>query len=419
MRACLILSHPRPRAPGRVAAPERLGHHALESRGDRGRIEALGLFQSRRHDSTDEREAGARGEPGQLAVAFFVWPIDPQLAVEREQVEHEQPYRLLEPQPLDVAYAPEASHHLLEGERAPGRVDGDHFAVEDGVAVAEARRCLGDLGQALRDLVEAARKDSHAAGRMMDLHARAIDFVLDSETRAENRESVGDRARRLREHRAQRPRMGDAVGGGGREGARRRPSFAIFAVGGTAASPPAPPTFTGAAPALAPASRAATWGGWRRDCASRPTSPSSMCIRRTSSTGRPAIFAIASSIMPSLIPWRISPISTLAAYFASSAVIRANSSRSPSSLRRRALRPSMSAISSNSRLTSVSVSVGSGSSRPQPDQHLDRLAEVVRGGEDVLALILAAAKRGDDFPYRAAAHVAAASPRPARARGRP
>ena len=60
--------------------------------------------------------------------------------------------------------------------------------------------------------------------------------------RAENREGVGDRARRLREHRAQRARMRDGLGGGGRERARRRPSFAAAPSAERAASPSAPPT---------------------------------------------------------------------------------------------------------------------------------------------------------------------------------
>ncbi len=42
---------------------------------------------------------------------------------------------------------------------------------------------------------------------------------------------------------------------------------------------------------------------------------------------------------------------------------------------------------------------------PQPHHHLDRLAEVGCGGEDVLALVLSAAERGGDLPHRAAAHV--------------
>ena len=42
---------------------------------------------------------------------------------------------------------------------------------------------------------------------------------------------------------------------------------------------------------------------------------------------------------------------------------------------------------------------------PQPHHHLDRLAEVGCGGEDVFALVLAAAERGGDFPHRAAADV--------------
>jgi hypothetical protein len=43
--------------------------------------------------------------------------------------------------------------------------------------------------------------------------------------------------------------------------------------------------------------------------------------------------------------------------------------------------------------------------RPQPHHHLDRLAEVGRGGEDVFALVLAAAERGGNLPHCAAAHV--------------
>ena len=42
---------------------------------------------------------------------------------------------------------------------------------------------------------------------------------------------------------------------------------------------------------------------------------------------------------------------------------------------------------------------------PQPHHHLDRFAEVGCGGEDVLALVFAAAERGGDFPHRAPAHI--------------
>ena len=117
------------------------------------------------------------------------------------------------------------------------------------MAVAQAGGRLGHLGQALRYFVEAARKDSHAAGRVMNLHARAVDLVLDGDTRAEHREGVGDRARRLREHRAQRARMRDGLGGGGRERARRRTAIGAdgFAVRSAGACRPGPGARAGAA----------------------------------------------------------------------------------------------------------------------------------------------------------------------------
>ena len=48
-----------------------------------------------------------------------------------------------------------------------------------------------------------------------------------------------------------------------------------------------------------------------------------------------------------------------------------------------------------------------GISRPKLEQHRDRLAEICRGGEYILALILSARHRRDDLPNRAAAYLEA------------
>ena len=307
------------------------------------------------------------------------------------------------PQPLDIAHAPEPPHDFLKGERLAGRIDGDHFSVEDGVAVAEALSRLGDLGQAGRDLVEPARKDSHAAGRVMDLYARAIDLVLDGEARAQNRECVGDRARRLREHRAQRPCMRDAVGGGGREGARRRPSFAGVAAagaGGVAARS------GGASRCGAPAGAACGDVG---RLAQELRQPSHVALQHM----HPAHFV---DRPPGHLRQRFQQ-QTLAHPMAHLAnqhlgrVLRFQRGHPREKLAQPLeLAPARAASLDFRDLLKRVADLGErqgwfGLVAPKPHHHLDRLAEVGRGGEDVFALVLTPAKLGGDFPYRAAAHV--------------
>ena len=277
------------------------------------------------------------------------------------------------------------------------------------MAVAQARGRLGDLGQAGRDFVEAARKDSHAAGRVMDLHARAIDLVLDSDARAENRERVGDRARRLREHRAQRARMRDGFSGGGRERARRRQSRASRAVVGADGG------FTGRSRdgACAPAARAragAAGGdvGRLAQGLRQPPNVSLQHVHAAHLVHRP----------PGHLRQRLEhqalahPVAHLADQHLGRVFRLERGHAGEEIVEPFELAPPRAASLDLSDLFERAADLGERERRlrldgPQPHHHLDRLAEVGRGGEDVLALVLAAAERGGDFPHRSAAHVQA------------
>ena len=180
--------------------------------------------------------------------------IDRQRAVEREHVEHVQLQRLLDARFLDLASAPKPPHQILKRGRPPRRVDADHFAVEDRVTRADSIHNLDHVGNALGDLIQPARENSHAAifvARMMYLHARAVELVLERQLRAQRRERFGDIVNRKREHRLERL---DA-----RAHSAKTSLAADFSV---------------------PARRAQIIR------TTRPRSASSMCMRRTSATGR-------------------------------------------------------------------------------------------------------------------------------------
>ena len=245
----------------------------------------------------------------------------------------------------------------------------------------------------------------------MNLHARAVEFMFERDAIAEDPERFGDVGRRLREHRLER-RAGDArstaasssvpVDGSciqsrrrARVVRRRIRRARMFGAGG----------------ARAAVARSAP--------TTRPTSASSMFARRSRRPDAPPSSRSLRASGPRSCRGASRRIRIFARYLPSSALARSNRSAQRVELaaariapfdrrnRREALaRPRSASASAQARLA-------------QPQQHLDRLAEIGRRREDLLALILASGHRRDDLPDRAPADLQASFRRPAPARGRP
>src|SRR5205823_8611467 len=91
---------------------------------------------------------------------------------------------------------------LLEGQRPPGAVECQDFAVQDERSGRElASRRLDDAGQAPGDVGEAARPDPDSIAVAVELDARAVVLVLERGGPAVGLEHLIEIRRDLRQHR--------------------------------------------------------------------------------------------------------------------------------------------------------------------------------------------------------------------------
>src|SRR5262249_53479354 len=112
--------------------------------------------------------------------------IDGQSAVEREQIKQMQPDRLLSAQSLDVLDPPKAAHELLKRQWARQRIDRDDFTIQNRRTLAKLLDHVDHFRQACGDFVHAPRKNASRTFAVMDLHAGAIELVLERELRPEH-----------------------------------------------------------------------------------------------------------------------------------------------------------------------------------------------------------------------------------------
>src|SRR5436309_3309479 len=165
-------------AAGLVGAGEVLRHHALVAGGERGVAERAGLRLA--GDDAPLGEVAAAGHRGERLPAPLVGLVDQRASAGHEAVEEVQGQRHLAHERFDAVHAAEAPHQLLEGQRPPGGVEGDHLAVEDEWLAGEiAPRDLDHVREAARDVGQAPRPDLHAIPRPVQLDARAVVLVLE------------------------------------------------------------------------------------------------------------------------------------------------------------------------------------------------------------------------------------------------
>src|SRR5581483_8092576 len=94
---------------------------------------------------------------------------------------------------------------LLERQWAAVGGDGDDLALEDRRRGGEPGERTGDdVGQARRQVLEAAGEEATRPGAAVELDARAVELPFDAGAAAERRERLGRRPGGLREHRTER-----------------------------------------------------------------------------------------------------------------------------------------------------------------------------------------------------------------------
>ena len=123
-----------------------------------------------RRSGASASSAAARSESGASSRS---------LAVEVQHVEEEHAERDLPPQALEVAAGAEARAGDLERVRAAVLAQRDHLAVEHRRAGGQRQRGLDRLGHVRGHVVERAGEDGHVVAVAVDLHARAVELVLD------------------------------------------------------------------------------------------------------------------------------------------------------------------------------------------------------------------------------------------------
>ena len=103
-----------------------------------------------------------------------------------------QRQRHLTDQRLHAVDAAEAAHQLLERQRPAGGVQGHDLAVEHERRAIERLRDRHHVGQAARDVRQAARPDGDAIALAVDLHAGAVVLELERGAPAVGAQHLGE-----------------------------------------------------------------------------------------------------------------------------------------------------------------------------------------------------------------------------------
>ncbi len=196
--------------PGLVRSGEALGHDPLvaAAKGVGEKCLRLGAV-----GGDDRRHApGVGHETPEELVPLVGGGVDERHPVGVQAVEEERGERKPPAHRVDVQPASEAPHRDLEGLRPPVLAQGEHLAVKDDLARGHHADRLDDLGNGVRDLLEAAREDPHVAARLVDLHARAVELELEGGP-VETGQGGADVVGRLGEHGLE--RLEDLEGEGG------------------------------------------------------------------------------------------------------------------------------------------------------------------------------------------------------------
>src|SRR5262249_13030613 len=161
-----------------VRRVKRLCHDALVAAGEGPFDEGVRRLRIRGDETGDDRGAGQeRSERGK---ALVLRAIDERMAVEVEAVEEIGAERQAFSHRRHVELAAEAAHGDLERVRYPIATEGNGLAVEDQACVRQRADGLDDLGSSAGHIVELAREDADVAPGLVDLYARAVEFVFEA-----------------------------------------------------------------------------------------------------------------------------------------------------------------------------------------------------------------------------------------------
>ncbi len=197
----LDLEPRRAAAAGLVEAARRLRHDAFVAERERGVEKRLRGAAVARHEPRHVQLA--RHDLREPSKPLGERPVDEVFAVGVQAIEREQRQRQRTLEARDVELAAEPPHRVLERPRAALGRQREHLAVEDRSARRQRRDRALDLRHARRDVAPCPRKHAHAAVAFVDLHARAVELVLEHGL-AMSRQRAVDVFRRAREHRRQR-----------------------------------------------------------------------------------------------------------------------------------------------------------------------------------------------------------------------
>ncbi len=186
---------------GGVGRVRVLGHQPLVASGEGLLQEGLGAVGVRVREPRDD-EPG-RQAVGERAMALAGRCVEERLAVERQTVEAEHRERQRRAQLGIVAVAAEAAHRHLKGQRAAVRRERQRLAVQHQLAGGQRRGGGDDLRHRGGYLVALAAVDAHRLALLVDLHAGAVELVL-QDGLGHLREGVVQVRRRLRQHRHER-----------------------------------------------------------------------------------------------------------------------------------------------------------------------------------------------------------------------
>ena len=168
--------------------------------------ELLAFGQGGGKAAADHLEPGALRDLFEHREPFPISLVDQEAIIQPQQVKQVQADGLVGAQSLDFPDAPEPAHQLLKRQGIALLIHRQHLAVEDEIASGEARlHRLDDFRQARRNLIEPPGENSDPAADSVDLDAGAVELMLERNVRPENREGVGDSVGGLRQHRLERP----------------------------------------------------------------------------------------------------------------------------------------------------------------------------------------------------------------------